>query len=92
MDSNKDLGVLFVCEKTPSTHRSNWPYNIAYAGQIKGIRITGIIQIPKIVHLLLCLTDMVIRYPTSGIIQIAGILVKIANPKNTPEIKTTGRS
>jgi energy-coupling factor transporter transmembrane protein EcfT len=54
--------------------------------------MTGISQYPSIFKLLFLLLLLLLlfvytRKPTKGIIVIAGILVKIANPKKIPESK-----
>ena len=76
-----DLSV--DCQDKPFNQSSNSPLKIAYAGHIKGIKITGIIHNPSALKLLLLFVNTI--KPTSGIKVMAGTFVNIVNPRKIPE-------
>jgi hypothetical protein len=85
---HKGISILpVVCHNTPPDHLSNSPIDIAYIGQIAGIKITGISHSPVYLKFLLLLLLAVIINTINGIMVNAGIFVKIARPKNIPESK-----
>jgi hypothetical protein len=63
--------------------------DIAYIGQISGIKITGVSHKKKVFRRLPSVLLLArIRYPAGSTIVNAGIFVNIASPKNMPEINT----
>jgi hypothetical protein len=70
---------------TSLNHRLNCPKKAACAGQINGIKVTGISHKPTIFLLLPALLK--IRKPTTGIIKRIGIFVNIAKPNEIPDAK-----
>src|SRR6476620_12035817 len=78
---------LPVCHSTQSNHRSPWPIEKAYAGHSNGMRMTGASHKASVFFLLEFEFDTT-RYPTTGIIVNAGILVYIARPRKIPDNST----
>ena len=80
---NIPLFVLSDCHVKALSHSSNSPKYNALAGQISGITITGINQSPR--YFKFCLLNETIKKAINGMNMNAGILVKIAIPRNIPE-------
>ena len=81
--TNAPLFDLSDCHVKPSSHSSNSPKYNAFAGQIRGIKITGTNQSPR--YFKLCLFIEKIKKATNGMNKNAGIFVKIAIPRNIPD-------
>src|ERR671913_345605 len=81
--TNTPLFDLSDCQVKSLSHSSNSPKYNALAGQISGIKITGIDQILR--YFKFCLFIEKIKNATNGMNKNAGTFVKIANPKNIPE-------
>jgi hypothetical protein len=76
---------LFICQSTSFDHELNAPAITLWAGQIRGINITGTNHFPTAFRLLLLFRYT--RKATNGIMVNAGIFVKMARPRNTPDSK-----
>src|SRR6476620_12337145 len=68
-------------------HKSSSPIEKAYAGHSNGMRMTGASHKASVFFLLEFEFDTT-RYPTTGIIVNAGILVYIARPRKIPDNST----